>query len=130
MVRLYMMLQARTVCCLSSQVYVGFPGPDTVCPESLRCDRGRECVSVTPPLGISVLPEVSTQLIHVSTSGYLWIYTGAEHWINRAVLLVVVVVVIYDGKPPLRGRWVNVLFLIFHSQIYCMSADTEAGDGI
>ena len=85
-------------------------------------------VSVTPPLGISVLPEVSTQLIHVSTSGYLWIYTGAEHWINRAVLLVVVVV--YDGKPPLRGRWVNVLFLIFHSQIYCMSADTEAGDGM
>jgi hypothetical protein len=95
-------------------------------------DRGPECVSVsvTPPLGISVLPEVSTQLIHVSTSGYLWIYTGAEHWINRAVLLVVVVVVIYDDKPPLRGRWVNVLFLIFHSQIYCMSADTEAGDGI
>lgn len=83
-------------------------------------------VSVTPPLGISVLPEVSTQLINVSTSGYVWIYTGAEHWINRAVLLVVV----YDGKPPLRGRWVNVLFMIFHSQIYCMSVDTEAGDGM
>lgn len=49
---------------------------------------------------------------------------------NRAVLLVVVVVVVYDGKPPLRGRWVNVLFLTFHSQIYCMSADTEAGDSI
>jgi hypothetical protein len=78
---------------------------------------------MTPPLGISVPPRVRTQLIHVSTSGYLWIYTGAEHWINRAVL-VVVIVVVYDGKPSLRGRWVNVLFLIFHSQIYCMSAAT------
>jgi hypothetical protein len=84
---------------------------------------------VSPPLGISVPPGVSTQLIHVSTSGYLWIYTGAEHWINRAVL-VVVVVVIYDGKPPLRRRWVSLSILIYRFEVYRVSADTEAGDSI
>jgi hypothetical protein len=75
---------------------------------------------------IAVPPGVSTQLIHVSTSGYLWIYTGAEHWINRAVLLVVV----YDGKPPLRGRWVSLSILIYRFEVYRVSADSEAGDSI
>jgi hypothetical protein len=61
---------------------------------------------------------------------YLWIYTGAEHWINRAVLLVVVVVVVYDGKPPLRGRWVSLSILIYRFEVYRASADSEAGDSI
>jgi hypothetical protein len=70
-------------------------------------------------------------LIHVSTSGYLWIYTGAEHWINRAVLVVVVVVVVvYDDKPPLRRRWVSLSILIYRFGVYRVSADTEAGDSI
>jgi hypothetical protein len=95
-------------------------------------ERERECVCVcvTPPLGISVSPGVRTQLIHVSTSGYLWIYTGAEHWINRAVLVVIVVVVVYDGKPPLRRRWVSLSILIYRFGVYRVSADTEAGDSI
>jgi hypothetical protein len=60
---------------------------------------------------------------------YLWIYTGAEHWINRAILLVVVVVV-YDGKPPLRGRWVSLSILIYRFEVDRVCADSETGDSM
>jgi hypothetical protein len=110
------MLQARTIRCLSPQVYVGFPGPVILCPESLRCDRGRESVCVSTVEYILVPLRVPTQLIHVSTSGCTCrLHRRTRHRINRAVL---VVVVVYDGKSPLGGRWVSLPALIHRSQIY------------
>jgi hypothetical protein len=105
---------------LSPQVYVGFPGPMILCPERVYDDRGRECVCLhrwvyrrSSRSSHPVYPCINIRV-------YLWIYTGAEHWINRAVVLVVVVVV-YDGKLPLRGRWVNIPGLIHRFEVYRMS---------
>jgi hypothetical protein len=96
-------------------------------------ERERECVCVCDStVGyIPVPPGVRTQFIHMyQHQGNLWIYSGVEHWINRAVLLVVVVVVVYDGKPPLRGRWVSLSILIYRFEVYRVSADSEASDSI
>jgi len=53
---------------------------------------------------------------------------ATEHWINQAAL----VVVLDDGKRnrPFRWCWISLPGLIYQSEVYCMSADTEAGDSM